>query len=296
MRILLYLSSNYTCCICGKKHSASSGPESVRVPSNVRQYAQEHFTLWRCGGCKSIHSRDKVDLDRYYRHYPFFTQTLDAPLRWGYRRLVRRLSRAGLRRDHHILDYGCGSGLLVSYMKKKGYNATGYDPYSSDHGDPTALDKQYDWVIAQDVVEHAEDPLEILNILGALTRPGGIIVIGTPNAAGIDLTRANDYICPLHQPYHRHIFSVEALRQSGEGLSWSLRKYHSTPYTNMPILSLPFLQHYMRCFDNTLDVLFQRPLNSWKLWLHPRTLFLLLFGYFLCDDADIVAIFQTADA
>ena len=290
------MSLDYTCCICGEKQSASAEPESARVQSNVRHYAREQFALWRCRRCRSIHARDEVDLERYYRHYPFFAQRLDAPLRGGYRRLVRRLKRAGLRRCHRILDYGCGSGLLVRYMREKGYDTTGYDPYSSDHGDPAALNEQYDWVIAQDVVEHADDPLEILNTLDGLVRPGGIVVIGTPNAAGIDLGRAEEYTRPLHQPYHRHIFSVEALSQAAERLSWSLRKYYSTPYTNMPILSLPFMQYYMQCFDNTIDVLFQRPLNSWKFWVHPRTYFLLLFGYFLCDDADIVSIFQTANA
>ena len=65
-----------------------------------------------------------------------------------------------------------------------------------------------------------------------------------------------------------------------------------TPYTNMPVLSLPFLHYYMRCFDGTINVLFERPINSCRLWLGPETAFYLVFGYWLCDQADVVALFR----
>ena len=108
------------------------------------------------------------------------------------------------------------------------------------------------------------------------------------------LARPVKFLYPLHQPYHRHVFSVDALLAAGHDLGWQLERYYSTPYTNQPIpfLSLPFLHHYFRCFDNNLDLVFERPLASAKLWLNPWTFFMAFFGYFLCDDADIVAIFR----
>lgn len=284
---------DYTCCICGKEHSADSGSQLVHVGSNVRRFSHEDFPVWRCEGCRSIHAGRQVDLAEYYRYYPYFQQELDIVVRWAYRRLTRRLTRVGLDKQHKVLDYGCGSGLLVKYLKGKGYDVVGYDPYSEDHGDEAALDKRYDLVIAQDVVEHADCPLEVLRILDGLCVPGGYIAVGTPNAEGIDLGRAKKFCHSLHQPYHRHIFSLLALHQAGENLGWTLEKHYPAPYTNMPVLSLPFLHYYMRCFDGTMDVLFDRPLASWRLWLSPETLYWLFFGYFLCDQADIVAIFRT---
>jgi SAM-dependent methyltransferase len=285
------MAPDYTCCICGRTHTGPVKPEIGSVRSNVRRFAQERFTLWRCPGCGCIHSAQQVDLAEYYRHYPFFDQKLDILLRWGYQRLLRRLERAGLRKNYTTLDYGCGSGLLVTYMREKGYNAFGYDPYSADHGGASCLNRRYDFVIAQDVVEHAEEPLRILRTLDSLAKPGGRIAIGTPNAAGINLAKAEKFIHPLHQPYHRHIFSIQALQKAGADLSWRLIRYYKSPYTNMPLLSLPFLHHYMKNFGGNLEVLFDKP-QTLRFWLRPKTLPLLLLGYFLCDEADIVAIFQ----
>lgn len=257
----------------------------------MRHFAQQRFPVWRCAQCGSIHAGQEVDLDEYYSHYPFFDQKLDWALRASYFGLLRRLRRAGMHQNHHILDFGCGSGLLVQFLKEQKFDAVGYDPYSSTHNDPATLEKTYDVIIAQDVVEHAPEPLAMMRTLDGLVHPGGLVIIGTPNAAGIKLDDPEKFVHPLHQPYHRHIFSIQALCSTATDMGWQRVRTYSTPYTNMPLLSLPFLHHYMRTDDGTIDALFDRSFRK-KLWLDPRTYFYLLFGYFLCNDADIVAIFR----
>ncbi|MBL7134860.1 MAG: class I SAM-dependent methyltransferase [Phycisphaerae bacterium] len=285
-----------TCCICNTSGLAGTGVETASLRSNVRPFHTRQFSVWRCPACRSIHAADEVDLDEAYRPYPFFGQKLDFILRCGYRRLTRRLRRAGLRPGQRVLDFGCGSGLLVQYLREKGCDAAGYDPYSPDHGDPARLAEQYDAVVAQDVIEHDETPLAVLERLDGLAGPGALIAIGTPNAAGIDLARAGRYVHALHQPYHRHILALPALLDAGRHIGWRVERTYLTPYTNMPVLSLPLLHYYMRCFDGTINTLFERPMNSARLWLSPETAFYLIFGYWLCDDADIVAIFRKPTA
>ncbi|MBS3821258.1 MAG: methyltransferase domain-containing protein [Planctomycetes bacterium] len=337
------MSRIYTCCVCKFAQPADEA-ETADVRSNVRALRQEQFALWRCGQCRSIHARDEVDLDAYYAAYPFFGRELDAITRMGYRRLTRRLRRAGLdpkplprrgqwpsghrgqgqpppsarepirqaqgglatspkeggvedadtptERQQTILDYGCGSGLLVEYLRECGYSAVGYDPYSQTHSNPTALQRTYDVIIAQDVIEHDADPLGVLATLDALAAPGGLVAIGTPNADGIDLARPEEFVHPLHQPYHRHILALPALQAAGRDLGWSVERTYLTPYTNMPVISLPFIHHLMRHFDGCIDVLFERPKASLGFWLNPVTWFYMTVGYFLCDNADIVALFR----
>jgi SAM-dependent methyltransferase len=328
------MSNIYTCCVC-KSEQHAEGVETAAVRSNVRAFREETFSLWRCSRCRSIHAADDVDLDAYYAKYPFFGRELDNFTRMSYRRLLRRLKRAGLKKQPlpprgrwpsgqrgqatpppptrglatspkgggvqdaprgpappHILDYGCGSGLLVQYLRECGYDATGYDPYSPGHDDPATLEATYDCVIAQDVIEHDEEPLAILEKLDALAAPGALVAIGTPNAAGIDLGQPEKFVHPLHQPYHRHILALPALLDAGRDRGWSVERTYRTPYTNMPVLSLPFLHHLMRRFDGCIDVLFERPKAGPGFWLNPKTWYYLTFGYWLCDDADIVALFR----
>lgn len=286
------MSRIYTCCVC-KSEQPAEAAETASVRSNVRAFREETFSLWRCSHCQSIHAVEDVDLDAYYAKYPFFGRELDNFTRMGYRRLLRRLKRAGLQKAHRIMDYGCGSGLLVQYLRECGYDAVGYDPYSPGHDDPAALDTTYDCVIAQDVIEHDDAPLAVLEKLDALAAPGALVAIGTPNAAGIDLARPEKFVHPLHQPYHRHILALPALLAAGRDRGWSVERTYLSPYTNMPVISLPFLHHLMRRFDGCIDVLFERPKAGLGFWLNPVTWYYLLFGYWLCDDADIVALFRT---
>lgn len=286
------MTETLTCAIC--RAAADAGAvETGEARSNVRRFVRERFRLWRCPACRSIHARDAVDLAAYYAHYPFFGRTLDGTLRRAYRGLLRRLTDAGLDPNARVLDYGCGSGLLTQFLRESGFEAVGYDPYSAAFADERVLARPADCLIAQDVIEHAEDPLDLLSRLDGLVAPGGLVFLGTPNASRIDLARAEAFVHPLHQPYHRHIFAAEALHAATGRLGWRLVRSYSTPYTNMRFPSLAFMQHYMRCFDDTLDALFERRLNSLKLWLNPKTYFLGLFGAWFCSDADLVAIYRT---
>ena len=277
-----------TCAICHAESAAA--PTAVRP--NLRAIRGETFHVWRCDGCGSIHALEPVDLDRYYRHYLFGDDSLPWLSRQFYRPHLRRLRRAGVTQAHSILDFGCGSGKLVHYLKANGFNAVGYDAYAERYKDPSVLERRYDVVHSQDVLEHVEDPWALLRRLGELVTDGGLIFLGTPNASGIDLRKSERYIHSLHAPYHRHIFSERALRDAGAKLGWRLvRFYSANNNTWVPFLNYRFLLLFLASRDNTIDALGElRP--SARLIFNPLFLLYGFFGAFFPPKSECQILFR----
>ncbi len=290
--------AKFVCNICGARVASTSDCERAEVCSNVRRFREEPFGLWRCPACSSIHATDDVDLPHYYACYPIFAANLDWKLDVVYGSMLRRLKKAGLLPEHRILDYGSGSGSLVLYLRSKGYeNATGYDEYAAAFRDPSVLEQRYDCIISQDVIEHVAEPLELLRTFDRMVEPGGLVSLGTPDAAAIDLSRANDFIHTLHQPYHRHIFSAVALQTAAEALGWKTERFYSTMFNNtlVPTMNPRFVLHYVRCNDDCFDLITE-PIRTPLRLFTPQTLFLALFGYFFDRHTDIQYMFRTSDA
>ena len=81
------------CNVCDRE---SDDVEEASIRSNVRKFASEQFALWRCAHCRTIHARDEVDLDHYYRHYPFHKldgTDVDWMMKAMYGQMLRRRER-----------------------------------------------------------------------------------------------------------------------------------------------------------------------------------------------------------
>ncbi len=289
------LDSENACAVCGQ--STQEGAERASVRSNVRAFRSECFSVWRCRACASLHASEPVQLARYYERYPFHALPPDFRLRALYANQLRRLRGAGLERDHRVLDFGCGEGAFVRFLRGSGYSRSeGYDPYSASFADGAALKRRYDCVVSQDCLEHVDSPLALLAQFDALTAPRGAIVIGTPDASAIDLSEPEAYAHTLHLPYHRHILSRGALIAAGERLGWRLERVYSTMYANtrLPCLNERFYRFYLTLTDDTLDALIE-PVRIGKLLARlPLALFYGLFGSFLSRSTDITLVFRKA--
>lgn len=107
-----------------------------------------------------------------------------------------------------ILDVGCGDGNFVYYLQKRGYaNVEGIDLSSEqiELGNKLGIeglhqislqdffkgsDKQYDCIIARDVVEHLtrQEAFDALCLISAALKPGGCFLMQVPNGQGLFFT------------------------------------------------------------------------------------------------------------
>lgn len=111
----------------------------------------------------------------------------------GIRRVVEHLQGdlSGVR----WLDYGCGSGGLVRYLRRQNIDAVGFDEgrivsLARAKGIPilteTELEREvgrYSIITMIEVIEHLPDPMPVLRNLRRFLKPGGLMFVTTGNSA-----------------------------------------------------------------------------------------------------------------
>lgn len=283
-----------SCNVCASPGSFDQALEANAISCNVRKFGNERFTVWRCANCRSLHCKEAVDLDAYYVDYPMTKQVRDFATQRAFINRLRTMEKYGLQPEHAILDYGCGTGLFVSFLKERGFHAAGYDPYVRAFSDRAILSGRFDFVTSQDVIEHVSEPRELAAEYQRLLNRGGMLFIGTPNADEIELN--NTYSMELHQPYHRHILSENALtevcQQAGlRPIAINRRFYYDTLF---PMVNTQFIRRYIRKTGGYLDAGFEAPRVGLVL-TSPELLFFGLLGYFFRARGNMLGVFQRAD-
>jgi SAM-dependent methyltransferase len=110
-----------------------------------------------------------------------------------YAKYIRALGQGGARGEA-ILDVGCGVGQVVRALREEGFDARGIDVSAPNvaeaggdfcsvydgHTIPFA-EATFSAVGAFNVLEHVEDPLAFLDDMKRVLKPGGRMVVSSPN-------------------------------------------------------------------------------------------------------------------
>jgi len=134
-----------------------------------------------------------------------------------------------------LLDVGAGPGFLVSVAKARGWDAVGLDlnEWAAEHArteldvdvrvgsldETTFAGEQFDAVTMMDVVEHVPDPDALLAQAARLVRPGGVLVLLTPDS-GARVSRLLGRRWPEVQRPGEHVVLF-----SRDGLTTALRRH-----------------------------------------------------------------------
>jgi SAM-dependent methyltransferase len=135
-----------------------------------------------------------------------------------------------------VLDVGCGTGLNAGFLKARGHSVTGVDispvaieRFTSQGFEGFVCDVSaqslpvgndtFDLVYASEVIEHCTDTETFLGELFRVLRPGGKLVLSTPNSAFWPyriLAAAGRTPSEYQHQGHVRFFSQKSLRRAVE--------------------------------------------------------------------------------
>lgn len=161
---------------------------------------------------------------------PRAARALGMAQRVSARQPARLLRRAGLAPGARVLDVGAGQGRLVHELRHRGYRARGIEPSSRSAAAAAAAgraverrtifehrDSGLDAAVLWHVLEHLEDPGGALRRVRGWLAPGGLVLLGVPNAASLQAAIGGEGWLHWDVPRHRTHFTprgLEALLRS----------------------------------------------------------------------------------
>jgi len=136
---------------------------------------------------------------------------------------IEWVRRAGVGREHDILDVGCGAGALLLGMAAYGFRSlTGIDPFIArdlDYGNGVrvwkrgldAHDGRYDLVMLHHTFEHMDAPGAALKHIRRLLAPGGTALLRMPVASSEAFARYRADWVQLDAPRHLYLHTPRSL-------------------------------------------------------------------------------------
>ncbi len=227
----------------------------------------------RCTTCGLVYENprlSKEELRAFYSEEGYYIQKEPAALVVGYQNYFAQCSPALIEEYYQImvraagdwhgkhLDLGCGTGGLVARARQEGWDAIGQEisawasaqarvagvPVIEGPLEEANLEAaSFEAVTMFDVLEHLPAPVPTLQEIRRILKPGGVLVIETPNVDGwfarnlyhehSDLVKPRAHIC-LYSPA-----SVRAM-------------FERVPFRTVTITTFPWCRRYSYTYFKAL--------------------------------------------
>lgn len=221
----------YNCPIC------NSNQFELFLETKDYFLTKENFKLVKCSSCSFVFTNPRPpdnDLQKYYQSPDYLSHTArkrnlkDFVYQYlrsiNIRRKFKLVKQFG--KGNNILDIGSGTGELLNYFKKKGWNVVGIEPnedarkfavntYQIAIYDEKHLNKlkenNFDVITLWHVLEHVPDLNKTLHKIKKGLKKNGYLVIAVPNIEAPDFYKYREKWAALDVPRHLYHFSPKTI-------------------------------------------------------------------------------------
>jgi SAM-dependent methyltransferase len=200
---------------------------------------KEYFSLVKCNACGFVFTNpipDLKDLSSYYDSPDYLSHKVDAFSVKGF--LYDRIRDFNIRKKYNlvkrfsgggkILDIGQGTGELLAYFSKKGWEVTGIEPnksarefaqkkYNLSVFDEAELDSlnasSFDAITLWHVIEHVPELKGRMEQIRKLLKKDGYLFIAVPMLDSPDALKYGKYWAALDVPRHLYHFTQHTMNE-----------------------------------------------------------------------------------
>jgi SAM-dependent methyltransferase len=248
---------NYTfvsilwCPICKTTQRKRLGERGTKpIPELQKKSSREliKVTVYECVKCKHIYCSpcpDNNTLGELYelKSGSYFNHLHESNLDSIQEIILKNTSTVG-----NLLDIGCGNGRILKLMRD--WNCEGLEPtesfalnasvFGKVHRNFDSITSNYDVITLLAVLEHVEDPIELLSNAWKVANPKALLVIEVPNGHRPDAWLLDRLLvlsgrswtvrtAPLQYPFHLSEFSIKSLQQALKSTGWVVEKIWTLP-------------------------------------------------------------------
>lgn len=230
-RRLIPTATHTTCILCGSK-------ELKPLPD----YAEHH--LVSCAACSHVFSNaipSQEELNAFYNSDYDRTTYFSPVTEKRYNELLDGFEK--YRTTGKILDIGCGYGFFLETARKRGWQVYGTEV--SDEACQICREKgiemhcgkfeeseleteSFDIVVSFEVIEHLQNPVEIVQGIHKVLRKGGLCYVTTPNYNAYLRYKLKAKYDVIDYPNHLSYFTSKTLKQLFETEQFNTLKTKTT--------------------------------------------------------------------
>lgn len=235
---VVFVREQVKCALCGADQTRLlyTIPLQTKLLSNIwvkgeRVALHETASVVACVHCGLQYINPRFRFDDTVMAYTeameerYFAATY-AARQQTYGAFVRRLPHWLGRDVHHLLDVGCGDGVLLEAADSAGITCVGVEQSRTlqqrlqekyqgriiiGEAVETLPANQFDVITLLNVIEHVTAPHELLALLWTKLSPGGILFVHTPNAGGLPARWQSAQWSQIEPLGHLYYFSAQTL-------------------------------------------------------------------------------------